>query len=186
MDIFFPLHAYAYPLSNGSKKTVSISPFLHVKRIHESKHLLHLNLLKPPISNTNLHNTNRHQNSICPSSMAALSIKHSFHSKKSTIPHIKPSSKNQFSVSCQIREPIGSSDVKIKKKKTDKEERPWVLGVYGEVEKAGRRLKDSLSPKKKGDWQDLMLMSLSFAVYVYISQKLVCAYCAWMSMVKNF
>lgn len=76
--------------------------------------------------------------------------------------------------------------MKIKKKKTDKEERPWVLGVYGEVEKAGRRLKDSLSPKKKGDWQDLMLMSLSFAVYVYISQKLVCAYCAWMSMVKNF
>jgi len=38
------------------------------------------------------------------------------------------------------------------------------------------------SPQQKGDWKDLFLMSISFAVYVYISQKLVCAYCAWTSM----
>jgi hypothetical protein len=42
---------------------------------------------------------------------------------------------------------------------------------------------NNLSPQQqKGDWKDLFLMSISFAVYVYISQKLVCAYCAWTSM----
>jgi len=53
------------------------------------------------------------------------------------------------------------------------------------VEKLGKWLKDSLGPKKKGDWKDLALMSLSFAVYVYISQQIVCAYCAWMSLLKQ-
>ncbi|CAA6659146.1 unnamed protein product [Spirodela intermedia] len=50
----------------------------------------------------------------------------------------------------------------------------------GKAEKKGLRLwRGSMqSPKQKGDWKDVLLMSLSFAVYVYISQKLVCAYCA--------
>ena len=52
-------------------------------------------------------------------------------------------------------------------------------------EKFGKVLKENLSPKQKGDWKDVMLMSLSFAVYVYISQKIVCAYCAWMHMPKQ-
>jgi hypothetical protein len=51
--------------------------------------------------------------------------------------------------------------------------------------KFGKILRESLSPKQKGDWKDLTLMSLSFAVYVYISQKLVCAYFAWMYMPKQ-
>lgn len=55
-------------------------------------------------------------------------------------------------------------------------------GFYAEAAKMGRGLRENLSPKQKGDWRDVLLMSLSFAVYVYISQKLVCAYCAWKSM----
>ena len=49
----------------------------------------------------------------------------------------------------------------------------------------GIELKEKLSPQRKGDWKDLTLMSLSFAVYVYISQKIVCAYFVWMSMPKQ-
>ncbi|KAM6595016.1 hypothetical protein CsatA_002719 [Cannabis sativa] len=54
------------------------------------------------------------------------------------------------------------------------------------LSKFGKCLRENLSPKQKGDWKDLTLMSLSFAVYVYISQKIVCAYFAWvMSMPKQ-
>ncbi|GLJ21713.1 hypothetical protein SUGI_0404650 [Cryptomeria japonica] len=45
-------------------------------------------------------------------------------------------------------------------------------------------LRKFAAPRKKGDIRDVMLMSISFAVYVYISQKIVCAYCAWHSMLK--
>ncbi|KAJ0973603.1 hypothetical protein J5N97_015568 [Dioscorea zingiberensis] len=69
-----------------------------------------------------------------------------------------------------------------KKKKKKKEYRSLVHLMYGEAGNFGRALKESLSPKHKGDWKDLFLMSFSFAVYVYISQKIVCAYCAWMAM----
>lgn len=57
--------------------------------------------------------------------------------------------------------------------------------MYGEAGKLGRGLTQGLSPKQKGDWKDVLLMSFSFAVYVYISQKIVCAYCAWMSMINH-
>ncbi|KAL1199831.1 hypothetical protein V5N11_013088 [Cardamine amara subsp. amara] len=50
-----------------------------------------------------------------------------------------------------------------------------VTRMITEAEKFGKNLK----PEKKGDMKDLMLMSLSFAVYVYISQLMVCAYFAW-------
>ncbi|KAJ0253563.1 RNA/RNP complex-1-interacting phosphatase [Hirschfeldia incana] len=50
-----------------------------------------------------------------------------------------------------------------------------VSKMISEAEKIGKKLK----PEKKGDMKDLMLMSLSFAVYVYISQLMVCAYFAW-------
>jgi hypothetical protein len=42
-----------------------------------------------------------------------------------------------------------------------------------------------MAPRKKGDIQDVILMSISFALYVYISQKLVCAYCIWQSTFKH-
>ncbi|KAG8096993.1 hypothetical protein GUJ93_ZPchr0013g33773 [Zizania palustris] len=57
--------------------------------------------------------------------------------------------------------------------------------LYGDVAKAGRAVQESLSPKQKGDWKDVTLMSFSFAVYVYISQKIVCTYCAWISMINH-
>ncbi|KAH7296184.1 hypothetical protein KP509_26G012300 [Ceratopteris richardii] len=47
-------------------------------------------------------------------------------------------------------------------------------------------LAGNLAPREKGDIRDVVLMSLSFAVYVYISQKLVCAYCIWQSMNRSF
>ncbi|KAL8496043.1 hypothetical protein ACS0TY_019955 [Phlomoides rotata] len=83
-------------------------------------------------------------------------------------------------VSCQNRDPIDPSDTKTKK-----EEEKGVKKLHklmGGVEKVGKGLQDKLSPKRKGDWKDVTLMSLSFAVYVYMSQKIVCAYCAWISM----
>ncbi|KAL0725825.1 hypothetical protein Bca4012_040424 [Brassica carinata] len=50
-----------------------------------------------------------------------------------------------------------------------------VIRMITEAEKIEKNLK----PEKKGDMKDLMLMSLSFAVYVYISQLMVCAYFSW-------
>ncbi|EPS68834.1 hypothetical protein M569_05935 [Genlisea aurea] len=46
---------------------------------------------------------------------------------------------------------------------------------------AFERLKERLSPERNGDWKDLTLVSLSFALYVYVSQKIVCAYCLWLN-----
>ncbi|KAG6421837.1 hypothetical protein SASPL_118395 [Salvia splendens] len=81
-------------------------------------------------------------------------------------------------VSCQSRKP--DDEQKGKGAKEDNGMR-WRKLLFG-VEQIGKGLQDNLSPKMKGDWKDLTLMSLSFAVYIYMSQKIVCAYCAWMSM----
>ncbi|WVZ56027.1 hypothetical protein U9M48_006614 [Paspalum notatum var. saurae] len=71
----------------------------------------------------------------------------------------------------------------------EKKSPPWWAAtaerLRGDVVKAGMAARESLSPKQKGDWKDVTLMSLSFAVYVYISQKLVCTYCAWLSMINH-
>lgn len=85
-----------------------------------------------------------------------------------------------ITVSCQNR------DFKAKTKKEMKEDKGLLIlqQLLGGVEKVGKGVKDSLSPKHKGDWKDITLMSLSFAVYVYMSQKIVCAYCAWISMLN--
>lgn len=83
-------------------------------------------------------------------------------------------------------ESLERSTSSSKTKKEDKEKRQLLFGrVLGSVQKLGIGLKEKMSPQRKGDWKDVMLMSLSFAVYVYMSQKLVCAYCAWMSMLKQ-
>ncbi|OIT27837.1 hypothetical protein A4A49_39178 [Nicotiana attenuata] len=121
--------------------------------------------------------------------MASISFSHSFNSKN-TSPiiqecHSKCTTPRSFSIliSCQNRE---SSDLKNAKeeKQINKENKKGVLPqLIFDVGKLGNGLKDNLSPKHKGDWKDLTLMSLSFAVYVYISQKIVCAYCAWTSFV---
>ncbi|KAF7138242.1 hypothetical protein RHSIM_Rhsim07G0056600 [Rhododendron simsii] len=88
-------------------------------------------------------------------------------------------------ISC--RRPIDPSNTETKKEKEKEKEKKGLLPklIIVSVENFGKKLKDNLSPKQKGDWKDLMLMSLSFAVYVYMSQKIVCAYCAWTSMAKQ-
>ncbi|KAK7404253.1 hypothetical protein VNO78_04984 [Psophocarpus tetragonolobus] len=58
------------------------------------------------------------------------------------------------------------------------------LSKWKMLKKVGKRMKQNLSPQQKGDWKDLLLMSISFALYVYISQMLVRAYFAWSSMPK--
>ncbi|KAJ4767398.1 RNA/RNP complex-1-interacting phosphatase [Rhynchospora pubera] len=60
-----------------------------------------------------------------------------------------------------------------------------VVKLCREVVERGKGLRENLSPKQKGDWKDLVLMSLSFAVYIYVSQQIVCTYCAWISMINH-
>eukprot|EP00271_Cylindrocystis_brebissonii_P017851 TRINITY_DN481_c0_g5_i1.p1 TRINITY_DN481_c0_g5~~TRINITY_DN481_c0_g5_i1.p1 ORF type:complete len:295 (+),score=47.37 TRINITY_DN481_c0_g5_i1:394-1278(+) len=43
-----------------------------------------------------------------------------------------------------------------------------------------------LTPREKGDFMDVTLMSLTFAVLIYISQRLVCAYCAFQFEPKSY
>ncbi|KAK8998477.1 hypothetical protein V6N11_083866 [Hibiscus sabdariffa] len=87
--------------------------------------------------------------------------------------------------SCQNSEPRERSTSNSNTKTKEKEKRQVLFSeVFSGVHKFGRGLKENMSPKQKGDWKDVMLMSLSFAVYVYMSQMLVCAYCSWTSMPK--
>uniref|UniRef100_A0A5B7BW37 Uncharacterized protein n=1 Tax=Davidia involucrata TaxID=16924 RepID=A0A5B7BW37_DAVIN len=118
--------------------------------------------------------------------MAALSIGHSFHKRNSSIQELKNQTNPRIliSISCQSRIPVDPPSPETKKEK-EKEKKQSLTRFFVGVEKLGKGLKENLSPKQKGDWKDVMLMSLSFAVYVYISQKIVCAYCAWMSMLKQ-
>ncbi|PKA53591.1 hypothetical protein AXF42_Ash009087 [Apostasia shenzhenica] len=70
-----------------------------------------------------------------------------------------------------------------------RERKKWIFPaglISGVAEKLGKGLKEHLSPKRKGDWKDAVLMSFSFAVYVYISQQIVGAYCAWISTIRQF
>ncbi|KAK6778899.1 hypothetical protein RDI58_025617 [Solanum bulbocastanum] len=118
--------------------------------------------------------------------MASISLSHSFNRRKTIsviqeyhTQRVSPRSFSMLVISCQNSEPRDHKSVK-KEKQINKGVFPQL--IFG-VGKFGKGLKDNLSPKQKGDWKDLTLMSLSFAVYVYISQKLVCAYCAWTSLV---
>ncbi|XVF33714.1 hypothetical protein REPUB_Repub17cG0192000 [Reevesia pubescens] len=120
--------------------------------------------------------------------MAVLSVNHSFYYKNSSVQELKSRrSRNcpRFLVvlSCQNNEPIEKSTSTTTKEQ--KENRQIFSQVFAGVHKFGRGLKENMSPQQKGDWKDLMLMSLSFAVYVYMSQRIVCAYFAWMSLPKQ-
>ncbi|EOX96654.1 RNA/RNP complex-1-interacting phosphatase, putative [Theobroma cacao] len=120
---------------------------------------------------------------------AALSVHHSFYYKNSSAQELKSRSRTRncprilIVLSCQNNEPIERSTTKAKKGKDEK--RQLFALVFTGVQKFGRGLKENMSPQQKGDWKDVMLMSLSFAVYVYMSQKIVCAYVAWMSMPRQ-
>lgn len=143
------------------------------------KHILSNSFLQPLYLTT-------HQNMISLPWLSALSVRCSFQIKN-TCNQIEP--RNRISnprphilpYSCHGREPIDTSS-NPEKKKDEKQGKQSLLWFLVHFEKLGKNLKENLSPKQKGDWKDLMLMSLSFAVYVYISQKIVCAYCAWTSM----
>ena len=116
--------------------------------------------------------------------MASLSISPSLstiRSKATILESVHHQTKPSF-VSCQIR---FGFDPPTDKEKEGKEKKESLKEIFVVIDKLGRGIKDSLSPKQKGDWKDLVLMSLSFAVYVYISQRIVCAYCAWNSMFQN-
>lgn len=83
------------------------------------------------------------------------------------------------------REPFqGTNKLEAKEENKEGKQVSFPKSFVG-FEKLGKSLRENLSPKQKGDWKDLTLMSLSFAVYVYISQKIVCAYFAWMYMPRQ-
>ncbi|WOL17606.1 hypothetical protein Cni_G26399 [Canna indica] len=99
--------------------------------------------------------------------MAALSFAHAahgnpLHSIKQTPRH------KQYSRSCHLSAgPAGEGRGSGEKGEAEKRrKRRWGLlsEMHSEARKLGRRVKESLSPKQKGDWKDLMLMSFSFAV----------------------
>lgn len=56
---------------------------------------------------------------------------------------------------------------------------------FEKLEQSFDALRKRMAPRRKGDIWDVMLMSISFAVYVYISQKIVCAYCMWQLILKH-
>ncbi|KAL0464442.1 UNVERIFIED_CONTAM: hypothetical protein Slati_0331800 [Sesamum latifolium] len=112
--------------------------------------------------------------------MAALSTAPLCHSK-----HINPitvfssmrcDSRTFTIVSCQNQDSTDAFNAKTRK--GSKGEKGSLLQrSFGGVEKLGKGIKDNLSPERKGDWKDLALMSLSFAVYVYVTEDCLCLLC---------
>lgn len=118
--------------------------------------------------------------------MAAASLSYCLIGKNHNIREYKIIMVPKMSIpfSCQSSRPTEEEASNLKKEKA-REKPVATRRVLNAVSELGRRLKDNMSPKQKGDWKDVLLMSLSFGVYVYISQKIVCAYCAWMSMLNQ-
>ncbi|GAB2289043.1 hypothetical protein Dimus_023345 [Dionaea muscipula] len=124
--------------------------------------------------------------------MAAMALTHYLHSQNSSMKQHR--SRNLISMipsplSCQNKKKIKPSNQTSTNPEKDKEmgsqrQRQRQRLLFDGIVKMGKDLKENLSPKKEGDWKDMVLMSFSFAVYVYMSQKIVCAYCAWMSTLK--
>ncbi|KAF8021323.1 hypothetical protein BT93_G1684 [Corymbia citriodora subsp. variegata] len=120
--------------------------------------------------------------------MASFSFHHPyFRGRSAAIQEVKrsDSSKHVIAVSCMARDREHDDPVTQKPKKEKQSKKPTFAGMIDGFEKIGKGLKHNLRPQRKGDWKDLALMSLSFAVYVYMSQKIVCAYYAWVSMPKQ-
>ncbi|KAG2668687.1 hypothetical protein I3843_14G003200 [Carya illinoinensis] len=121
--------------------------------------------------------------------MAALPLPvgHSLYRNHSTIQGPRKTSssipRTLILLCCQSHKPEETS--KPRTKKENRRRKSQLPGFLSGFDKFGKVMKENLSPRQKGDWKDVMLMSLSFAVYVYISQKIVCAYCAWMAMPKQ-
>ncbi|KAI4323423.1 hypothetical protein L6164_023030 [Bauhinia variegata] len=116
--------------------------------------------------------------------MAALSVGHHCHNRKGPNRELRNRNRPRIVIlsSFQGRGPVNDSNPGEKK---DLGGKLSLLKLVDGFQNLGKRVKQNLSPQQKGDWKDLLLMSLSFAVYVYISQKLVSTYCAWSSMPKQ-
>ncbi|MQM23627.1 hypothetical protein Taro_056693 [Colocasia esculenta] len=109
---------------------------------------------------------------------AALSLGRPLHGHPRRPRHKTPPARARLPLSCRSQllsdpEEDGGEGKRGEMGKEGKGRRRALSGILAEAEKVGRGLKESLSPRRKGDWKDVLLMSLSFAVYVYISQKLV-------------
>ncbi|XP_028777013.1 uncharacterized protein LOC114733681 [Neltuma alba] len=117
--------------------------------------------------------------------MAALPVGYYCHTRRGPTTEIRNRKGPRILIlqSCQSRGPANGSNAQANKEIMGG--KLGFLKLLNSFEKVGRKVKQNLSPQQKGDWKDLLLMSLSFAVYVYISQKLVCAYCAWTSIPKQ-
>ncbi|XP_054814089.1 uncharacterized protein LOC129314632 [Prosopis cineraria] len=118
--------------------------------------------------------------------MAALPVGYHYHTRGGPITELRSRKSARILIlqSYQSRGPVNESNSQ-EKKIMGLGEKLGFLKLLNSFENLGKRVKQNLSPQQKGDWKDLLLMSLSFAVYVYISQKLVCAYCAWTSIPKQ-
>ena len=118
----------------------------------------------------------------------ALLIGKNFCTNNRSIQELKnrPNPRIPTSLRCQNRGNTEELESKTDKGGENNRPTPLLLQVFfAGVVKFGEGLRENLSPRQKGDWKDLVLMSLSFAVYVYMSQRIVCAYCVWMSMLKQ-
>ncbi|KAJ4833338.1 hypothetical protein Tsubulata_000561 [Turnera subulata] len=119
--------------------------------------------------------------------MATLTLAHCLHNSSCSFQELKTRNCQRILVvvSCQRGQPAEDYNPTPKSKSEIKQDKRLFRQLLGRVDKFGKGLRNNLSPRQKGDWKDVVLMSLSFAVYVYISQQIVCAYCAWMSMLKH-
>jgi hypothetical protein len=83
----------------------------------------------------------------------------------------------------QEQQPSKRSNQEDKKKKLQTLRQALMQQL--KLDKAIDELVSFMAPREKGDIRDVILMSLSFAVLVYISQRLVCAYCTLRHMMPH-
>ncbi|KAJ8899218.1 hypothetical protein K2173_012394 [Erythroxylum novogranatense] len=119
--------------------------------------------------------------------MAALSIANSFHKTNVSIQVVRTRNchRVQTVMACQRGEPTIDTSGPKAKKELRPENQPPSRQLFSTVEEFGKELKDKLSPKRKGDLMDVGLAALAFAIYVYMSQQIVCAYCVWIATFKQ-
>ncbi|ERN00858.1 hypothetical protein AMTRI_Chr03g140000 [Amborella trichopoda] len=101
----------------------------------------------------------------------------------------KPTSRPPTSLYCNCKcngnnKENPSSQEGERKKREREREGGWRPVVA--MKKVVAEMQRWVRPRRKGDLRDVLLMSLSFALYVYISQRIVGAYCAWMAILNNF
>lgn len=86
-----------------------------------------------------------------------------------------------------VSQALESSEQKPKSPKERKPEATLekILMQKLKLDKAMDEIVGFMAPREKGDIRDVILMSLSFSVFIYISQRLVCAYCVLRHMIPH-